>query len=744
MKAIAKLKTQARLHEQREEWEKAAQLYLQALAAGEEAAEDQDLSLYNRVGDLYLRLRRPNDAVQYFQEAADRYAAAGLYNNAIALCNKALRQAPEDLELYRKLGHYYALQGFLPDARRWYLDYAERQIKLGAHDAAFAALAQFAETTNNAEVRESLGRVLETHGRHAEAVQELSRAYRMRTANGEDDVAEALGEAIARIDPEAAAALAAEPAPMVMPGSAVEEAEPPALDGIAIESAADAAGFKAEPAPSTPVPVDDSLDVEPIPLDFQSNLEEFRLQGALDVPAPEPVEAPPLPDLEGVPADLGLGDGFAEIEPLPLMDLERDDVDDPEAASAAALGDLDFGTLDSDDAEADDDADLPSFLTDLPLLDDGDPAAEEGDASAWSDLPMVEVSGFDAGELTIPPTGTEDDDEADDAAAADLPLLEVPGFEDDAASPWPLPDLDGAISYARMLERRGEVDAAADALKDLHEDLAAAARFAEAAEAAAELIRLRPDDEAAREAHGAYLARAGEPASPAAAPFDAGLPPEDDAGSGGALFPVDGGFDLELDGAASPPAGAEPGAAEPESSAPPDPTGHFVDLGDLLAQDGEQPGSTRFTVVARVPTGDEDQDFAEVLAEFRARIEETIGADDPDSHYDLGLAFKEMGLLDEAITQFQSALRGVDDRLKVFEELGQCFIQKGQFKVAVIILRRALELPQDDIAALKNVYYLLGRCLEMLGEPGEAREAYERVIGLDIRFEDAAERLARL
>jgi tetratricopeptide (TPR) repeat protein len=95
MKAITRLKTQARLHEQREEWEKAAQLYLQALAAGEEAAEDQDLSLYNRVGDLYLRLRRPNEAIQYFQEAADRYAAAGLYNNAIALCHKALRQAPE-------------------------------------------------------------------------------------------------------------------------------------------------------------------------------------------------------------------------------------------------------------------------------------------------------------------------------------------------------------------------------------------------------------------------------------------------------------------------------------------------------------------------------------------------------------------------------------------------------------------------------------------------------------------------
>jgi tetratricopeptide (TPR) repeat protein len=692
------------------------------------------------------------------------------------------------------------LQGFVPDARRWYFDYAERQIKLGAHDAAFSALAQFAESTNSADVRESLGRALATHGRQAEAVQELSRAYRMRAANGEDAAAEALREEIAGLDPEAAEALFAEPAPMPAPAPPAAELEPPALDGIALESAADSAGFAAEPSTAAPPPADEALDVEPIPLDFQSNLEEFRLQGALDVPPREPVEAPPLADLEGVPADLGLGEGFAEIEPLPLMDLERDDVDDPESDTATVIDGLDFGTLESGPAEDDEDAELSSFLTDLPLLDDADPAGEETGASALADLPTVNVRGFDGSELAEP--------EDEDGPVSDLPMLEVPGFDADAASSFaatepldalepfdasepfevpdpfaldeasdlpmlevperdaasPLddtkpsadlvPDLDGAISYARMLERRGELDAAAATLKDLHEDLAAAGRFADAAEAAAELFRLRPDDEEARAAHAAYLEQASETAPPEPAPSEPApaavaeqeeaLPQEDDADDG-ARFRLDGALDLELEGAPPPPsAGPESRATEPAISPPPPTTGPYVDLGDLLAQESEEPTSTRFTVAARVPTGDEDQDFAEILAEFRSRIEETIGEDDPDSHYDLGLAFKEMGLLDEAITQFQSALNGVEDRLKVFEELGQCFIQKEQFKVAVLILRRALELPHDDVAALKNVYYLLGRCLETLGETGEAREAYERVIGLDIRFQDAAERLARL
>ncbi|MBX6362883.1 MAG: tetratricopeptide repeat protein [Gemmatimonadetes bacterium] len=669
MKAITRLKAQARLHEQREEWEKAAQLYLQALEAGEEAAEDQDLSLFNRVGDLYLRLRRPKDAVQYFREAAERYAAAGLYNNAIALCNKALRQAPEELELYRKLGQYYAMQGFFPDARRWYLDYAERQFQLGAHDAAFSALAQFADTTNTPDVREILGRALAAHGRSAEAVQELSRAYRMRVANGED--AEALRAEIGALDAEAAAALAAETVPPAEPEPAVEVPEASDVDGIAIVSAADVAGIAAEPVAPVPIPADEALEVEPIPLDFHTNLEEFRLQGALDVPEPEPVDAAPLPDLEGLPADLGLGEGFAEIEPLPLLDLERDEADDPAAALAAL------------------------------------------------DLPTLEPVAFDEAAFSTPA-------DADGAGAeADLPLLDLPELDlaesTDAATTTDrlVPDVDEAISHTRMLERSGDVAAAIAALAELHGELAAAGRFADAAEAAAELLRLRPDDAAARAAHAAYVARAGGSAD--VAPGVA-VGPEADAATPVAARDVE--------------AGVAP--------ASPAPGGDFVDLADLLGDDLGTPGSTRFTVVEHAPTGDEDRDFAEVLAQFRAKIEETIGEDDADSHYDLGLAFKEMGLLDEAITQFQSALRGMDDRLKVFEELGQCFIQKEQFRVAAIILRRALELPHEDDEALKNVYYLLGRSLEALGETAEAREAYERVIGLDLRFQDAAARLARL
>src|SRR5690606_6531509 len=145
MKSLAKLKDDARRHEQREQWQEAIDLYLKVLRSAEDGETEVELPLYNRVGDLYVRLNRPAEAVRFYEQAADHYADAGLFNNAIALCNKALRYLPNRISLYRKLGRFSARQGFLTDARRWFLDYAEHMFGVGNLDEAFAALEDFAD-----------------------------------------------------------------------------------------------------------------------------------------------------------------------------------------------------------------------------------------------------------------------------------------------------------------------------------------------------------------------------------------------------------------------------------------------------------------------------------------------------------------------------------------------------------------------------------------------------------------------
>ncbi|MGH7444333.1 MAG: tetratricopeptide repeat protein, partial [Longimicrobiales bacterium] len=173
------------------------------------------------------------------------------------------------------------------------------------------------------------------------------------------------------------------------------------------------------------------------------------------------------------------------------------------------------------------------------------------------------------------------------------------------------------------------------------------------------------------------------------------------------------------------------------------PAGDYVDLKALL--DLDQPtGQTRYFVEEKAPTGDEDSDFASILSQFKAKLAEHVAPEDAGAHYDLGIAFKEMGLVDEAIAEFQVALRAGDGRLKIYEELGHCFLLKEQYTVATKVLGRGLEVPSSDEIERIGVYYHLGRAYEQLGRIAEARDAYERVMGLDITFRDVSERLASL
>jgi tetratricopeptide (TPR) repeat protein len=170
-----------------------------------------------------------------------------------------------------------------------------------------------------------------------------------------------------------------------------------------------------------------------------------------------------------------------------------------------------------------------------------------------------------------------------------------------------------------------------------------------------------------------------------------------------------------------------------------------VDLGALiLGDDDDGEASTRFVVEEKEPSGDEDRDFAEMLASFRQKVAENIDVEDNASHYDLGVAFMEMGLIDEAISEFQVALRGGARPLATLELLGQCFVEKTQYPVAGRVLDRALKLPGVADGDLVGVLYLLGRVEEGTGHPDRALEYYERVVAVDIRFRDTAQRVDRL
>jgi tetratricopeptide (TPR) repeat protein len=168
----------------------------------------------------------------------------------------------------------------------------------------------------------------------------------------------------------------------------------------------------------------------------------------------------------------------------------------------------------------------------------------------------------------------------------------------------------------------------------------------------------------------------------------------------------------------------------------------FVDLADWLRED-ETPKSTRMVAAdVHEPVDGQDADFHEMLERFKQGVAANLDESDHESHYDLGVAYREMGLLDEAIGEFQKALRANGDRIRTYEALGQCFVDKGQFQIAVALLTRALDDATQGDDTLVGVLYLLGVSSQTLRRWDDARGFFERVFAVDIGFRDVGARLA--
>jgi pilus assembly protein FimV len=171
----------------------------------------------------------------------------------------------------------------------------------------------------------------------------------------------------------------------------------------------------------------------------------------------------------------------------------------------------------------------------------------------------------------------------------------------------------------------------------------------------------------------------------------------------------------------------------------------FVDLGSMLLDEESRPRDTRMRVNRREPKDqDEQREFHEILEQFKRGIDENLDSDDYQSHYDLGVAFKEMGLLDEAIGEFQKALRATEGRLRTSEALGMAFFEKGQYPACEAVLRKAVESLEEAEEAKIGLLYWLGRSLEAQGKEADAIRSYERAMVVDIRFKDLSQRMQKL
>jgi len=174
-------------------------------------------------------------------------------------------------------------------------------------------------------------------------------------------------------------------------------------------------------------------------------------------------------------------------------------------------------------------------------------------------------------------------------------------------------------------------------------------------------------------------------------------------------------------------------------------------IGELTPSFSE-PAPQAEPIAAAKPTGlPESSPLKEVFEDFRAELGE-MGAEDEDleTHYNLGIAFREMGLLDEAISEFQKVAKA-SERGRPFRYTMQCctllglaFVEKGQPGIAAIWYERALLTPNMDPESILALRYDLGMAQESAGEMEAALKSFSQVYAMNIDYRDVAERIAAL
>jgi tetratricopeptide (TPR) repeat protein len=778
MANVAALRKKAADFEQKKQLDKAIAAYREILDVFDAGGDENvDVGLYNRVGDLLVRQGNTPDAVTLYERAVDLYAEGGFFNNAIALCNKILRTSPGRATVYYKLGKISAAKGFNGDAKSNFLEYADRMQKSGQMEEAFRALKEFADLCpDQDDIRLMLAEQLTKAERKTEALEQLQMLYARYDGAGRTAEAQATLERMKAIDPNAEG----------KSGDGVRRAKSDDLIFIDLDAPTPRASRMTRG-------ISTKIDVAPPPTPTPAQAVEI-----IPTSLPEPVTEPRPTSGAVLGLEMTSFGDTAIVEPAPLAASEFAELDlgaIVEAPTGPRISDLalpgDLPMIDLDGTPAAGTAHIPAASTvptidlDLPLLDMDEPTAPRKSAellareseelielvaeapetaTSFSELPAEQV------EELPPPVRRTTSVLANSAGMLGVRLVDDPdnwalhreyaealldqgdregglkeletalvGFEksNDLEAARSIADEIIRLNPASVRHHQKRVEYAfrsndkprlADAYVELADALFRDGQAEKAKQVYQRVLELSPDDVRALAALESFgTPPAATEAAPAARPTSSRTTRVSTPAKGSRRYTaaLDASQIPEVDEPVAAPSGGDD---------------DFVSLGDWL-RDEEGPKSTRMVVDEEAPTGDEQADFADMLKKFKQGVAENVDSEDHESNYDLGVAYKEMGLLDEAISQFQKALRGHDHRVRTYEALGQCFLEKKQLPVAATILTRALSEPGARDEQLVGVLYLLGYINESLGKPAEAKNFYERVFGVDIQFRDVGDRL---
>jgi pilus assembly protein FimV len=667
-------------------------------------------------------------------------------------------------------------------------------LRYGKHERAIESLrAVVSAVPDHTGALEKLGEALAANGDTSNAVTAYERAAAALEADADADGVVRVRDKLAEIDPDAARALVGDAPDADASSGGVEDfeieiddeledeipreepAELPSEDASAtpdldadIEIDLDL-GAEAGDLPSETVGADAGESAESGPSDFEIDLDLAAEEE--DAEGTDPTEAPD--DSPEVALD--------DVDTLEESDDARDDLDEEELIFGEG------GPSEPADISADD---APGAVEEELVFEDADEEAHHADEPAGSDDefsglefvddgPRAEADATDPLAYGSDAEKSEPSDEVDEASESEDP--EDPSSGSSTTPSQIVEDLEEAEFYfsqgmlaearpvyerimslapghAKAMLRLGEIEAAGIGSADApemaeepaEEPLSAGAEADAGVDADADF-----DGEAADESEGfdfgdddaasddlvdedAVVSLSGEEEEteePVDAPSSEPAPDDPDAGD----------FELPLadEDAADEDAGDEVGAAVDGDAF--DLAAELSDaLGDSSSALGDSTGAGGTSGQGLAGTT-EGEGFEQVFAAFKQGVQGALDDDgDQQAHYDLGIAYREMGLLDDAIGEFQNAMTATEHRLASLHMMALCAIDLDRPGDAVAHLEQGLsegEAPEEHQIGLR---FDLGRAHAMLGDVERARACFEAVQAIDPEFCDVAQVIAEL
>jgi tetratricopeptide (TPR) repeat protein len=143
---------------------------------------------------------------------------------------------------------------------------------------------------------------------------------------------------------------------------------------------------------------------------------------------------------------------------------------------------------------------------------------------------------------------------------------------------------------------------------------------------------------------------------------------------------------------------------------------------------------------------DEQQqiDVDEVFAKFKQGVKAQVSDNDSATHYDLGVAYKEMGLLTDAAREFEIASRDPKRECTCLAMMGMMYRERGELDRAAEAYVRGLNAKHKTVAQEMSLYYDLGTVYETKGDADEAIYYYQRIARRDPTYRDVPQRLQAL